>query len=113
VPDRVIGRVEVLNASGRDGLARDATDRLRSAGFDVVYFGNAPGGIRDSSGVLDRTGHLAVARAAARRLGISSVRAARDSTLFVDATIVLGTDWHVDTDSSRVQKRGWIRRWFR
>ena len=111
-PDRIIGRVEVLNASGRSGLARNATDRLRSGGFDVVYFGNAPGAIRDSSRVLDRTGNAAVARAAARRLGISTVRTVRDSSLLVDATIVLGTDWNVTTDSARAGSRR-ARRWFR
>ena|SRR5688500_674132 len=105
LPDRIIGRVEVLNASGRSGLARNATDRLRSGGFDVVYFGNAPGATRDSSHVLDRSGNAAIARAAARRLGIGTVRTVRDSSLFVDATIVLGTDWNVNADSARAANR--------
>ena len=34
-------RVEVLNGGGRIRMARSATDRLRQAGFDVVFFGNA------------------------------------------------------------------------
>ncbi len=34
-------RVEVLNAGGREDMARLATDHLRDRGFDVVYFGNA------------------------------------------------------------------------
>ena len=116
-PERVAGRVEVLNASGRTGLARTATERLRSGGFDVVYFGNAPGSAADTSRVLDRTGHTAVARAAARRLGIGIVRTERDPSLFVDATIVLGSDWHASADSSLAPPRdGWrarIRRWLR
>ena len=32
-------RVEVLNAGGREDMARLATDHLRDRGFDVVYFG--------------------------------------------------------------------------
>src|SRR5690606_29893076 len=36
--DRVV--VEVLNGSGRDGLARRVTRELRSRGLDVVNFGN-------------------------------------------------------------------------
>ena len=36
------GRIEVLNGSGRSGMARAVTHRLRNAGFDVVFFGNAP-----------------------------------------------------------------------
>ena len=34
-------RVEILNAGGKEGMARLATDLLRDSGFDVVYFGNA------------------------------------------------------------------------
>jgi hypothetical protein len=92
-PVRAAGRVEVLNASGRAGLARAATDRLRSGGYDVVYFGNAAGFDGDSTLVLDRTGNDAVARAVARYLGVGTVRTERDTTLFVDATIVIGRDW--------------------
>jgi hypothetical protein len=117
VPDRAAGRVEVLNASGRAGLARTATDRLRSGGFDVVYFGNAPESAGDSSRVIDRTGNHAIARAAARRLGISSVRIERDSSLFVDATVVLGSDWRSAADSVSARRaerwRARVQRWVR
>jgi LytR cell envelope-related transcriptional attenuator len=115
VPDRVVGRVEVLNASGLSGAARAATERLRSGGFDVVYFGNAPAAAGDSSRVLDRSGNTAVARAAARRLGITRVVTQRDSSLFVDATIVLGTDWRASADSAFGRTGGWrarVRRQF-
>jgi LytR cell envelope-related transcriptional attenuator len=116
VPDRVVGRVEVLNGSGRAGLARSATERLRTGGFDVVYFGNAPAAV-DSSRVLDRMGSTAVARAAARRLGIPNVVTQRDSSLFVDATIVLGSDWQLTPDSTPGRRtEGWrsrFTRWFR
>jgi hypothetical protein len=92
-PVRAAGRVEVLNASGRAGLARAATDRLRSGGYDVVFFGNASGFSGDSTVILDRTGNDAVARAVARYLGVGSVRTVRDTTLFLDATVVIGRDW--------------------
>jgi hypothetical protein len=87
------GRIEVLNASGRAGMARAATDRLRGGGFDVVFFGNASGFDGDSTIVLDRTGNDAVARAVARHLGVGVVRTQRDTTLFVDATVIIGRDW--------------------
>ena len=50
--------VEVLNASGRDGLARKGTRVLRRAGIDVVYYGNAPAGVGtlDSTRILVRRG---------------------------------------------------------
>jgi hypothetical protein len=87
------GRVEVLNASRRGGAARRATEQLRAAGFDVVYFGNAGRSAGDSSVVIDRVGNDAVARAVAAELGISAVVTRRDTTLFVDATVILGGDW--------------------
>ena len=86
------GRVEVLNASAVRGLARAATNRLRDSGFDVVFFGTAASS-RDSSLVLDRTGKDAVARAAARALGIARVQTQIDTSLYLDATVILGKDW--------------------
>lgn len=52
-------QIEVLNASGIPGLARTATQRLREAGLDVVYYGNSsqPGdSTGDSTVVLIRSG---------------------------------------------------------
>jgi hypothetical protein len=86
-------RVEVLNAGGRPNLARSATDALRGVGFDVVYFGNADSFGRDSSVVLDRVGRTEHARAVADALGIRKVLSEPDSTLFVDVSVVLGTEW--------------------
>jgi hypothetical protein len=86
-------RVEVLNASGRPGLAREGTRILRDAGFDVVYFGNAEGFSPDSSLVLDRAGRIQTARRVADAVGIGRVRARPDANLGLDATVVLGRDW--------------------
>lgn len=91
--DRRGGRVEVLNASNEAGIARDATQRLRDAGFDVVHFGNAPESGVDSSVVYSRTADDAVARAVAQALGIARVVSQPDTTLYVDASVMLGTDW--------------------
>jgi hypothetical protein len=90
------GRVEVLNGSGRGGIARAVTHELRTAGYDVVYFGNAPASAGDSSVVIDRSGDDAIARAVAQHLGIASVRAEPDSTLFLEATVILGRDWRAN-----------------
>lgn len=86
-------RVEVLNGAGTPGLARQATGELRSAGFDVVFFGNAGSFGRGRSVVLDRTGHPERARAVAAALGIDSVATAVDSALVLEVTVVLGDDW--------------------
>jgi hypothetical protein len=88
-------RVEVLNGSGKAGLARAATERLRDAGFDVVFFGNAAR-LADSSVVIARSADDRNARAVARRLGIRPVRSDPDTTLLLEVTVVLGKDW-IDT----------------
>ena len=91
VPARA--RVEVLNAAGTAGLARLATHTLRTAGFDVVYFGNAAGERADSSVVIDRVGDVERARAVAAALGIERVVTQPDSTLYLDVSVVLGREW--------------------
>jgi len=85
-------RVEVLNGGGHPGLARVATDKLRAAGFDVVYFGNSsdPRGI---SVALDRGGREQAALEVAAALGIRTVRTEPDANRFVDVTVLLGKDW--------------------
>jgi hypothetical protein len=85
-------RVEVLNAAGTPGLARTATDYLRSAGFDVVHLGNADE--RDpTSVVIDRVGKPQLARAVAAALGIPHTETRVDSSRLVEVTVILGTDW--------------------
>jgi hypothetical protein len=84
-------RVEVLNGAGVPGLARSVTQQLRRAGFDVVYFGNAPA--RDSTVVLDRVGKGEAAAQVARALGgAARVASEPDSALYLDVTVVLGRD---------------------
>lgn len=84
--------VEVLNGSGRRGLARAATRVLRQAGFDVVYFGTvAQTGARTHA--LARRGDSAAAARVARALGASVVRVATDTLLRLDVTVILGDDY--------------------
>lgn len=103
LPGRV--RVEVLNAGGRPGLARQATEALREAGFDVVYYGNAEPFTPDSSVVVDRVGRLEPARAAADVLGIRQVRSLPDSNLYVDVTVRLGPEWSLPSPSAGEDER--------
>ncbi|HUF75162.1 MAG TPA: LytR C-terminal domain-containing protein [Longimicrobiales bacterium] len=86
-------RVEVLNAGGVSGVARDATARLRDVGFDVVHFGNARAFDSESSVVIDRVGRPDLAEGVANVLGIGNVRAEPDPNLFVDVTVLLGRTW--------------------
>lgn len=86
-------RVEVLNAAGVPGIAREATRRLRDDGFDVVYYGNAPAFALDSSVVLERAGGAAGAERVARTLGIPRVESRPDTALYLEVTVLLGRDW--------------------
>lgn len=86
-------RVEVLNAGGVPGVAREATRILRGRGYDVVYFGNARGFAPDSSLVLDRVGREEVARGVAEALAIPRVATRPDSSLYLEVSVVLGKDW--------------------
>jgi len=89
--DRI--RVEVLNAAGISGLARETTEQLRATGFDVVFYGNAGGQSRDSSVVLDRGLNADAAARVAEALGITRIRLEPDTTLYLEATVILGTDF--------------------
>ena len=87
-------RVEILNAGGVSGMAREATRALRSAGFDVVDFGNLPAFDPDRvSEVIDRVGRTDLARAVAEELGIDNVQSDPNPNLYVDVSVLLGREW--------------------
>ena len=89
-------RVEVLNAGGREDMARLATDHLRDRGFDVVYFGNADTFGQDSTLVLDRAGRPRAAVAVGEALGTHWVESQPDANLYLDVTVLLGSGWVPD-----------------
>ncbi len=86
-------RVEVLNGAGVDRLAVRATERLRDLDFDVVYYGNLGSFDRDSSVVIARLDDLEPARRVADALGLRRVLHEPDRNLYLDVTVILGTDW--------------------
>lgn len=88
-------RVEVINATKIHGLARRATHYLRDQGFDVVGIGTTAQ-LRDTTLVLDRTGHAEWAARVARALsatGRTREETRPDSSRYVDVTVLLGTSW--------------------
>ncbi|NOT09597.1 MAG: LytR C-terminal domain-containing protein [Gemmatimonadales bacterium] len=89
-PGRVV--VEVLNASGRRGLARVATRTLRASGFDVVYFGTSGDSLATTE-VVVRRGDSAAAIRVIRALGTGRVRMAIDTLLRLDLSVRLGRDY--------------------
>lgn len=88
-------KVEVLNGAGERGLARQFADRLRLLGFDVVATGNADHFDHEVTHVLDRSGRLGAALAVARELSADSLAVAIDPELYLDASVVVGSDWSV------------------
>lgn len=90
--EREPAKVEVLNAVGVDGLARDATLHLRARGVDVVYFGNAGIDTLSQTRVVARRGDTTVARWVQQQLGAGVVVDDEDPRLLLDVTVLLGRD---------------------
>jgi hypothetical protein len=91
-PDGTRIRVQVLNSTKVHGLARRATLLLRDRGFDVVETGTVSGA-RDSTVVLDLSGHPEWAARVATILGRARVETRPDSSRYLDIAVVLGSAW--------------------
>jgi hypothetical protein len=85
-------KVEVFNATRMRGLGRRATLYLRDHGFDVVAFGTSPA-TRDTTLVIDRSGHPAYAQLVAQGLGGARVESHPDSSRYVDVSVLVGAGW--------------------
>ena len=91
-PAGVRVRVQVLNGTKTHGLAQQATTYLRDLGYDVVETGTVVSS-RDTTVVLDLSGHPAWASRIARALQPARVEARTDSSRYLDVAIVLGSAW--------------------
>ena len=92
-PAGVRVRIQVINTTRTRGLATRATRLLREHGFDVVEVSTG-GPLRDTSLVLDRSGHLPWAAMVARVLGPAARSESRpDSSRYLDVTVLLGSAW--------------------
>jgi len=85
-------RVEIINTTTQRGLARRAMFFLRDQGFDVVRY-TSGSAARDSSQVVDRSGHLDWAELVGKALGVSRVTTELDSARYLDVSVYLGRDW--------------------
>lgn len=83
---------EVLNATGKKGMASEVAKVLRSKGVDVVYFGNASE--RRKTIIYDRLGSIETARKVADLLGCPQAEPVTqvNTKKLVDVTVVLGED---------------------
>jgi hypothetical protein len=96
-PEGVRIRVQVLNSTKTRGLARRATLLLRDHGFDVVDMGTV-GGQRDTTVVLDLSGHPDWAQRVARAMGVARVESRPDTSRYLDIAVVLGTTWRAPAE---------------
>ncbi len=90
-PEGIRIKVEVLNGTKTQGLARRATLYLRGRGFDVVGSGtnSEP---RAATIVYDRSGHPEWARLVAKAMN-APVVSRPDSSRYLDVTVILGGNW--------------------
>ncbi len=84
--------VEVLNATGVDGLARATTRQLRRTGIDVVYFGTASADTLAETYIAVRRGDTTAAVRIRAALGVGRIVVEPDSRLLLDASVFLGRD---------------------
>lgn len=97
-PASVRVRVQVINTTRTRGLARRATRVLRDQGFDVVEMITG-GPVRDTTLVLDRSGHPAWAATIAKLLGPAARSETRpDSSHYLDVTVLLGGTWRAPAE---------------
>ena len=91
-PEGVRVRVQVLNATTTRGLARRATMLLRDRGFDVVETGTLTQ-TRDTTLVLDLSGHPDWANRIAEIFAPAKVTARTDSSRYLDIAVIIGSTW--------------------
>ena len=85
-------RVQVLNTTRTRGLARRATRMLRDLGYDVVEIGTTSP-LRDTTMVLDRSGHPDWAAQVALAMGTARAESRPDSSRYLDITVLVGSLW--------------------
>lgn len=85
-------QMEVLNGTGRTGLAMEAAMELRRAGIDVLIVGDAEHYRFEESILIDRGGNPPLMKKLSRLLGCRKVILQTQRDPLVDATLVLGRD---------------------
>jgi hypothetical protein len=85
-------RIELLNGSGRAGLAGELASYLRDGGFDVLEVSNADRSDYRTTLVVNRTGAPEPAKVVAEYLGTRHVIQQQSSQEMIDVTVIVGRD---------------------
>ncbi|MBN1897137.1 MAG: LCP family protein [Spirochaetes bacterium] len=86
-------KVQVLNGSGKSGVARSARDKLVRNGFNVVEFGNADSQNYQNTIILDRSGNIQKSQAVSRILQCDKIYPKINYFILVDVTVIVGKDY--------------------
>lgn len=91
-PDQI--KVQVLNGSGKSGIAKLVRDKLIRNGFNVVEFGNADSDNYQNTIILDRTGKISKSLKVASILNCKNVYIKINPFIMVDVTVIIGRDYN-------------------
>lgn len=96
-------RIEVLNGTGQAGLAQRLAESARRKGIDVFQVANADSFSYAECILIGRKDGVDI-DAFGRALGVHNVIEQLDAESFVDATLIIGADYHTLNleDSSRL-----------
>ncbi len=85
-------RIELLNGSGRAGLAGELASYLRDGGFDVMEVSNAERSDYRSTLVVNRTEAPEPGKVVAEYLGTRHVIQQEGTQEMIDVTVIVGRD---------------------
>ncbi len=87
-------QLNVINASGQQGIAKKTMNYYRERGFDVVEISTADT-LSNISFVIDHLSDTISARNVAYAIGLSdsTIKHDYDTTLYLRASVVIGTDY--------------------
>jgi LCP family protein required for cell wall assembly len=88
-------RVQVLNGSGKPGLAGTTSEWLRAQGLNVLNPGNADRADYTNAVVIDYTGKPNTAQWLAQMFGAGSVVSGANPAGGVDVQVIVGGNWEV------------------
>ncbi len=86
-------KIQVLNGSGKAGVAKRVRDKLVRNGFNVVEFGNADSQNYKETLILDRVGNIKKALKVASVLRCNLVFPKINKFIMIDVTVVVGKDY--------------------
>jgi hypothetical protein len=87
-------QLNIINASGQQGIAKKTMNYYRERGFDVVEISTADS-LSNISYVIDHLSDTISARNVAHAIGLSdsTIKHDYDTTLYLRASVVIGTDY--------------------